>query len=308
MSSWIELLQHSGRSAVDIALFTLLPIMLIVLCGMRMLEVWGVLDWVTRKLEPYLRWIGLTGLGLLAAIQMSFISFAAPLAVLTLMEQRGYAQRHLATTLAMVLAMAQANVLFPMASLGLDFAPTLLFSWLGGCTAAFVTHSVLARRLNASHIAHDLPAPRRPRHVLEALQMAGQDALRIATAALPMLAMALLLVAILQHLSVTHTLFNVLEPVLAPWGVDYHTLLKALTKYVGGGMALLGLEMDNLRAGISHISTLNQSAGWLIHATDLPGIAVLCAAGPRTAGVWRIAVLGACCGIAVRTLLHWAYF
>jgi hypothetical protein len=42
-------------------------------------------------------------------LQINFVSFAAPLATLTMMEQRGTSDRHIAATLAMVFAMAQAN-------------------------------------------------------------------------------------------------------------------------------------------------------------------------------------------------------
>ncbi|HJW04640.1 MAG TPA: nucleoside recognition family protein, partial [Azospira sp.] len=52
------------------------------------------------------------------------------------------------------------------------------------------------------------------------------------------------------------------------------------------------------------VGLLNASAGWLIHPFDVPGVAVLISAGPRVAAVWKPAALGACVGIAVRSLGH----
>ncbi len=88
------------------------------------------------RLAPLLRPAGLTGLGVFAALQINLVSFAAPMATLTMMESRGASDRHLAATLAMVMAMAQANVTFPMAAMGLAFGPALLLSLVGGVVAA----------------------------------------------------------------------------------------------------------------------------------------------------------------------------
>ena len=60
----------------------------------------------------------------------------APVATLALMERRGASDRHLAATLAMVCAMAQANASLPMTAMGLKLGPLLLFSLVGGLAAA----------------------------------------------------------------------------------------------------------------------------------------------------------------------------
>ncbi len=44
------------------------------------------------------------------------------MATLTMMDQRGTSDRHIAATLAMVFAMAQANATFPMLTMGLASA------------------------------------------------------------------------------------------------------------------------------------------------------------------------------------------
>ncbi|MDS4031422.1 MAG: nucleoside recognition family protein, partial [Candidatus Contendobacter sp.] len=112
----IDILLPAGRAAIDLALFVLLPVMVVMLSLMRLLEAKGLLDWGVARLTSAARPFGLTGLGLFAALQINFVSFAAPVATLTMMEQRGTSDRHLAATLAMVFAMAQANASLPLAA------------------------------------------------------------------------------------------------------------------------------------------------------------------------------------------------
>ena len=109
MDIFVEIILKAGRSAIELSLFVLLPVMVVMLAIMRLLEAKGILDWLVAKLSPFLKPFGLTGLGVFAALQVNFVSFAAPVATLTMMEQRGVSSRHLAATLAMVMAMAQAN-------------------------------------------------------------------------------------------------------------------------------------------------------------------------------------------------------
>ena len=85
-----------------------------------------------------------------AALQVNFVSFAAPIATLTMMEQRGASDRHLAATLAMVMAMSQANVLMPMTAMGLQFGLTLCMSLVGGLVAAAATYHLFARNLSCT--------------------------------------------------------------------------------------------------------------------------------------------------------------
>jgi spore maturation protein SpmB len=85
----IDVVLHAGRSAVDVALYTLLPIMVLIMTAMRALEASGALNKIVPFLTPVVRPFGLTGLGVLAMIQISFISFVAPITTLALMEDRG---------------------------------------------------------------------------------------------------------------------------------------------------------------------------------------------------------------------------
>ena len=68
-----------------------------------------------------------------------------------MMDQRGASNRHIAATLAMVMAMAQANISIPMTALGLNFGMTLMFSLLGGLAASASTYYLFARRLGSAN-------------------------------------------------------------------------------------------------------------------------------------------------------------
>ena len=89
MNPMTDILLPAGRSAMDLALFVLLPLMVAMLALMRLLEAKGLLDWIVARLAPAVRPFGLTGLSLFAALQINLVSFAAPIATLAMMEQRG---------------------------------------------------------------------------------------------------------------------------------------------------------------------------------------------------------------------------
>ncbi|MCT8155953.1 nucleoside recognition family protein, partial [Klebsiella aerogenes] len=115
----IGIIMSAGKSSVDVALYTLLPIMVVMLIIMKYLEVRGILDIIVRWLAPLLKPFGLTGMSAFALIQINFVSFAAPLATLAIMDKRGVSDRQMAATLAMVFAMGQGNVFYPLTPFGL---------------------------------------------------------------------------------------------------------------------------------------------------------------------------------------------
>ena len=132
MSELINLVLRAGHSALDVALYTLLPVMVVMMIMMRFLERYGVIDWLVAIIGPLLKPFGLTGLSVLAMIQMSLVSFVAPLPTLAMMEDRGVADRKLSAATAAMLAMAPANALFPVAALGASAGAGILLSVLGG--------------------------------------------------------------------------------------------------------------------------------------------------------------------------------
>jgi spore maturation protein SpmB len=304
----IDIILKAGRSAVDLALFVLLPVMVVMLALMRLLEARGALDWIVEKLAPLLHPLGLTGLGVFAALQINFVSFAAPLATLTMMEQRGTSDRHLAATLAMVFAMAQANAVLPMLTMGLDFVTTLVFSLLGGLAAAAATYYLFGRRLSAVEATLDEtlhhPVAEDAKGVLDVINRAGAEAFKIAIGAIPMLVLSLVAVMALKHFGVIGLITQALTPLLALAGIDPVLILPSLTKYLAGGTAMMGVMDEMRRSGQVSVELLNASAGFLISPFDLVGVAVLISAGRRVASVWKPAALGACVGIALRTIGH----
>ncbi len=303
-----QIILEAGRSAVELALFVLLPIMVVMLSLMRLLEARGMLDWLVARLAPLLRPAGLTGLGVFAAVQINFVSFAAPIATLTMMESRGASDRHLAATLALVMAMAQANVTFPMAAMGLSFGPALLLSLAGGIVAAAVTYHGFGRRLSASEAKLDETLHHRvaddAKGVLDVINRAGAEAFKISVGSIPMLVLALVAVMALRASGTIDALTGALTPVLNFLGIDPALILLTLTKCIAGGTAMMGVMDEMLKSGEATVATLNASAGFLIHPFDVAGVAVLISAGRRVAAVWKPAALGAVVGIAVRTIGH----
>lgn len=308
MDILIDIILKAGRSAVELSLFVLLPVMVVMLSFMRLLEARGILDRAVVLLAPLLKPFGLNGLGVFAALQINFVSFAAPMATLTMMEQRGTSDRHIAATLAMVFAMAQANAAFPMMTMGLGFGTTLLFSLLGGLAAAAATYYFFGRHLAAVEAQVDEtlqhPLAESAKGILDVINRAGAEAFKIAVGAIPMLVLSLVAVTALKRFGAIDLLTQWLTPLLLLVSIDPILILPALTKYLAGGTAMMGVVDDMRRSGQISAELLNASAGFLISPFDLPGVAVLISAGRRVAAVWKPAALGACVGIALRTAGH----
>jgi spore maturation protein SpmB len=304
----IDIILRAGRSAVELAFFVLLPIMVVMLTFMRMLEARGVVDWLVARLAPAMRPFGLTGLGVFAALQINFVSFAAPVATLAMMESRGASNRHLAATLAMVMAMPQANTSLPLAAFGLQLGPLFLFSLIGGLLAATVTYYGFGRHLDANETRVDEtlhhPVAETAKGVLDVINRAGAEAFKITVGALPMLVLALVAVAVLRSSGAFGLIAELLGPALRAASIDPVWILPALTKYMGGGSAMIAVVDDMLRAGSATALAINHAAGFLVHPFDIPGVAVLISAGRRVASVWRPAALGAIVGISVRSIGH----
>ena len=308
MEMIIDVILKAGRSAVELAFFVLLPVMVVMLCLMRLLEARGILDALVARLTPLLKPFGLNGMGVFAALQINFVSFAAPIATLSMMEQRGTSDRHLAATLAMIFAMAQANAALPMMTMGLHLGSTLAFSLLGGLAAATLTYHVFGRHLSAAeeNVDESLqhPSAAGAKGVLDTINLAGAEAFRIAVGAIPMLVLSLVVVGALKRLGVIDLLTQWLTPLLALAAIEPTLILPSLTKYLAGGTAMMGVMDEMRRAGQISVEQLNASAGFLINPFDLPGVAFLISAGRRVGVVWKPAALGGCVGILLRSVGH----
>ncbi|EIJ41918.1 putative membrane protein [Beggiatoa alba B18LD] len=308
MEEIAALILKSGKAGVELALFVLLPVMVVMLTIMRLLEAENILDRIVNWISPILHPLGIPGLGIFALIQTLFVSFAAPLATLTMMDRSGTSRRHIAATLAMVFTMAQANVTFPMATFGLHVGTTILISLLAGLFSAAMTYHVFARHLpneieppepNLNH-----PQAANVKGVLQVINRAGREAFEIAVASIPMLILALLFVNILQTVGVMGILETLLAPVFALINYPSNSVLLIITKYIAGGTAMMGVSVDALHQNAITVTELNRMAGLLISPFDVAGVAILISAGQRVASVLKPAAYGAIVGTVLKMLLH----
>ncbi|QHJ00240.1 nucleoside recognition family protein [Xylophilus rhododendri] len=302
MQALIDVILHAGRSAVDTALYTLLPIMVVMMILMRWLEVRGVTGRLVAWLAPVARPFGLPGLGVLAMVQITLVSFAAPMPTLALMDRQGIPSRQLAATLAAMLAMAPANAMFPLAGMGMQLAPVLLMSIAGGLVAAAATYWGTGRFLDsAPHAA--LPALAGAEDGTSLLQIvngSGAQAVRICISMIPMLLMSLVVVLGLQRVGGVDALNRALAPVLRVFGIDSGLLLPMVTKYLAGNTAMVGVVQEMAHQGHLRVSLIERSAGFLLHPLDLPGVALFASTGVRVGRVCLPALAGACVGVAFR--------
>jgi spore maturation protein SpmB len=308
MTELADLILRSGRSAVELALFILLPIMIVMLSLMRLLEAKGVLDRIVDRISPWLHPLGIPGLGVFALLQVLFVSFAAPVATLTMMDKGGLSRRHIAATLALVFGAAQANVVFPMSAMGLNGLMTLLISATAALAGAAATYHWFSRDL-PDEIEPPEPKPVHlnaddAKGVLNVINRAGSEAFGIAVGALPMLVLSLLLVNLLRDIGIIAIIENLTSPLFGWLDLPSSVALPIITKAIAGGTAMMGVSADLLQQGQLSALDINRTAGMLVHPLDVAGIAVLISAGPRVASVLRPAIYGALIAIALRTLIH----
>ncbi len=313
MQSLVGLILAAGKSAVELTLYVLLPVMVVMMALMRLLEAKGVLALVARLLAPVLRPFGIPGIGVFALLQVLLVSFAAPVATLALMEDEGISRREIAATLAMVLAMSQANAVFPMLAVGLNLHVTLLTSLAGGLAAAWVTRWVFFRSAGGEvepgePVAAAPEKPEGPTRVLDLLVEGGQEGAQLSLRSIPMLLLAICLVKALEVTGAILLLERGLSPLLRSIGLSGIAVLPLVTKYLAGGTAMMGVAMKLIDGGSMSALELNRIAGFMINPLDAVGVSILLSAGPRVAAVARPAVAGAAVGILLRGILHLVCF
>ncbi|MRT50543.1 MULTISPECIES: nucleoside recognition domain-containing protein [unclassified Raoultella] len=307
----ISIIMSAGKSSVDVALYTLLPIMVVMLMIMKYLEVRGVLDVIVRWVAPLLKPFGLSGMSAFALIQMNFVSFAAPLATLSIMDKRGVSDRQMAATLAMVFAMGQGNVFYPLTPFGLHWTASIAISMVGGLCAAAATWYITGRRLSIAENprAEALPnSEQNSQGMLAVINNAGSDAIRLALGAVPMLILSLTIVGIMKEAGLIELLQQLLMPLLLWLNIPVNFVLPTLVKCVAGGTAYFGVVSELIQQGKVTVSQLNASAGLLVQSFDLPGIGIYLGISSRFVRLFRFAAPGAIIGILVRTIMHVTIF
>jgi spore maturation protein SpmB len=308
----IRIMLQSGKAGLDLALYVLLPVLVVMMALMKVVEARGILALVARLVQPLLRLFGIPGAGAFAILQLLLVSFAAPLATLAIMEKDGTNRRQIAATLAMIFTMSQANVVFPLVAVGLDLGMIMLTSFIGGLAAAAVTYYLFARS------AGDERAPvtdfevaagtGRKSSTLNLMIVGGQEALQVIMGAIPMLILAIFLVNILKAVKAMTLLESALSPLFARIGFPAVAVLPLATKYLAGGTAMMGVTLNLLKEGAITTLELNRMAGFLTNPCDLVGVAVLISAGARSSSVVRPAIAGAVVGIVIRGVLHLLIF
>lgn len=303
----IGIIMSAGRASVDVALYTLIPVMVVMLIIMRYLEQKGVLDAIVRVMTPIFRPFGITGLAIFALIQLNFVSFAAPLAALAIMEKRGTSDRHLAATLAMLFAMGQGNVFYPLIPFGLHWGQALTISIIGGLAAAAFTYHLSGRTLSAA----SLPLAEKeklegtaPQGLIAVINGAGSDAIRLALGSVPMLILSLTVVGILKAAGAIEGLTGLLAPLLGMFSIPDVYVMPALTKMLAGGTAYYGVMTELIHKGLITPQQINASAGLMIQTFDLPGIGIYLGIASRFVRLFRYAIPGILLGILLRSVIH----
>ncbi|HXE95609.1 MAG TPA: nucleoside recognition domain-containing protein [Dongiaceae bacterium] len=312
MEEFIKIVLLSGRTALELALYVLLPVLVVMMALMKVVEARGLMALVARLVQPVLRIFGIPGAGAFAILQLLFVSFAAPLATLAIMEKDGTSRRRIAATLAMVFTMSQANVVFPMVAVGLNLGVILLTSLAGGLAAAALTYYLFARSAgDEDHLSEPFiaaPNSGRKSTALNLMIVGGQEAVQVILGAIPMLILAIFLVNILKTTGAIALVEAALTPLFAMIGFPAVAVLPLATKYLAGGTAMMGVTLNLLKEGSITVPELNRMAGFLTNPCDLVGVAVLISAGTRTASIARPAIAGAAAGIVIRGVLHLMIF
>ncbi len=312
MEEFIKIVLLSGRTALELALYVLLPVLVIMMALMKVVEARGVLALVARVIQPVLKFFGVPGAGVFAMLQLLLVSFAAPVATLAIMEKDGTARRRIAATLAMLFTMSQANAVFPLVAVGLNLGIIMATSVAGGLISAALTYYIFACSINdgaAPADSHEqTPTKTNSGSLLNIMIVGGQEAVQVILGAIPMLILAIFVVNILKATGAISGLEVLLAPLFGMVGVPAVAVLPIATKYLAGGTAMMGVTLNLMKEGAITIQELNRMAGFIINPCDIVGVAVLISAGARCTSVVRPAIAGAAVGIVVRGILHLLIF
>lgn len=217
----------------------------------------------------------------------------------------------MAATLAMVFAMGQGNVFYPLTPFGLHWLASIVISVVGGLGAAAVAWHVTGRHLSVAENprAEALPnAEQNSQGILAVINSAGSDAIRLALGAVPMLILSLTIVGLLQGAGAIDLLQQLLKPLLSWLHIPQNFVLPALVKCVAGGTAYFGVISELIQQGNVTVDQVNASAGLLIQTFDLPGIGIFLGISSRFVRLFRFVAPAAIVGILLRTVLHLILF
>jgi len=326
MEKVIQMMLESGKVGVELSLYTILPIMVIMMAIMNVLDKKNILSWIAKGVAPLMLLFGLPGLGVFAILQILFISFAAPVATLKIIDQDDtISDASLAATLAAILVMAQANAVFPLTSVGLNLPVGIATSLVGGLIASLIAYKLLKGKeakhsiennIETPHLNKDdsekkldaIEATHKKKSIIALLFEGGESGLAIVLKSIPPLIIAVFLVNVLKTAGIIGILETILSPVLTAIGIPSVAVLPIVTKFIAGGTAMMAIILDLMKQGLMTAQELNRVAGFTLNPLDPVGLAVLVATGPRVAKVAKPAILAAVVGIIIRGILHLIIF
>jgi spore maturation protein SpmB len=292
-----------------------MPVMVLMMAFMRVLEKKGILKNVAVLVSPVFIIFGLPGIGVFGILQIMFVSFAAPVTTLKLMNDNPQLSKaRIAATLAAILTMCQANATFPLAAVGLDIPSLLLTSTIGALVAAFLTFKVFARKYHDKDENKDAwfntndNGKKEKKPFMKIIMEGAEEGFNLVLKSLPMLLLAIILVNVLKTVGAIGFLQKLLSPVLNKVGIEGSAVLTVLTKYIAGGTAMMGVTLDLVKDGSLSVLALNKIAGFIVNPLDPVGVAFLASAGERVSSVVMPAIKGAIIGIIVGGVIHLLMF
>lgn len=304
----LEEIYTAGRQSVEYALFALYPIFVIALVPARVAEGLSLFKWLVRRFESVISIAGLSSYSALAALQITFIGVAGPVATLRTMTRQGVSDREMATTLAMLLAMAPANITYPLFALGLDPVTTLTYSATGGITAAFATRKLFGCRLSSTQ-SREVVVEQVDRiwcfyELIKVVRETGFEALKLAVFAIPFLIAGNVAHELLNNIPEGKLLAGLAAQEYSAFPVEAGIFSTACIKFIAGGNSILGV-IDNLsRAEIYDASAIYLYSPLIASSLDVVSIIFLMSAARANFGVWKPAALGAFVGVLVRQCAH----
>ena len=308
METIIGMVLEAGQKGVDLSLYTILPIMVIMLGIMKVLDEKNILSLLAKGAAPVLLIFGLPGIGVFAIIQILFVSFAAPVATLKLMENNAaISDARIAATLAAILVMAQANAVFPLAAVGLNVPVNILTSLVTGLAASFIAFKLCEKKgWNYTDVEskEDFKKKRSPEKIIPLLFKGGEEGVNIVIKSIPPLIIAIFMVTVFEAIGVIKILEDLVSPALVYVGIPGIAVLPIVTKFIAGGTAMMAILLDLVREGAMSVSELNRVAGFTLNPLDPVGLAVLMATGPRVVRVVKPAIFAAAIGILLRAIIH----
>ncbi len=307
MQDIINIMLDSGRTGVELSLYLILPIMVIMMAIMHVLDQKNVLNFIAKAFSPFLIFFGLPGLGVFAIIQILFISFAAPVSTLKIMEHDdAISDAGIAATLAAILVMAQANAVFPLAAVGLNVPVSIATSLISGLIASFIAFKLCGSQ--PSKEPEKRSQTQNNKKLIPLLFEGGEAGLAIVLKSIPPLIIAIFMVNLFKRYGVIDFLEIIMSPALKLIGIPSVAVLPIVTKFIAGGTAMMAIILDLMKEGLMSVNDLNRIAGFTLNPLDPVGLAVLMAAGPRVVKVAKPAIFAAIIGILIRGVLHLLIF